>query len=275
MVGSIAVEHIVNGVLEDVAAREARVSFKEVKARSRAMETPRDVCAALLRTGCSVITEIKRAVPFQGQIASLAGPDAVAHMAQSLETAGVHLIAVQTEARRFEGSLEDMQAAREATAVPMICRDIIVDPYQIHEARCFGADMVPLQVELLENARMAALLDRIESLGMTALAEVRTPEEADRALNVGAKVIGVNAWSLASDSIDRDAFRNIVPCLPQEVLKIAVGGVASPRNLLGFAAAGADAVLIGQSVMSQPDPAAATRMFVAAGQHPACPSRKS
>lgn len=274
MEATFAVDHIVNGVLEDVAVREAQVSFKEVKARSRAMDTPRDVCAALVRTGCSVITEIKRATPIQGPVTELVGPDAVAAMARNLEASGVHLMAVQTEARRFRGSLDDMQAAREATTVPMICRDIIVDPYQIHEARCYGADMVPLQVELLDNARMAALLDRIESLGMTALAEVRTPEEADRALKVGAKVIGVNAWSLASDTINRDAFHDIVPGLPTEVLRIAVGGVANPRNVLAFASAGADAVLIGQSVMSTADPAAATRRFVAAGQHPACPSRK-
>lgn len=270
----IAVDHIVSGVLEDVAAREARVSFSEVKARSRAMEPPRDARAALLRPGCSVIAELKRAVPYLGEIARINSPEDMARLAVDVEEAGVHLIAVQTDRRRFHGSLEDMRAAREATSVPMVCRDIIVDPYQIHEARCYGADVVPLQVELLEQARLAALLDRIESLGMTALLEVRTCAEVDRALSVGGTVFGINAWSLASDALDRAAFAEIVPGLPESTIRIAVGGVDNPRNLISYASSGADAVLVGESLIAAQDPVALARSLVAAGQHPACPSRK-
>src|SRR5690625_6701801 len=89
----------------------------------------------------------------------------MASLATKLEEVGVHLMACQTERRRFHGSLEDMAAAREATTVPMVCRDVIVDPYQIHEARCYGADAVTLQVAVLEQARLESLLDRTESLG--------------------------------------------------------------------------------------------------------------
>lgn len=273
MPAPIAVESILRDVLDDVAAREAVVSFQDVKARSRSMEPPRDARAALLRTGCSVITELKRAVPYKGQIAQLESPQSMANLAVQLEKVGVHLMACQTERRRFHGSLEDMAAAREATTIPMICRDVIVDPYQIHEARCYGADVVPLQVGLLEQARMESLLDRIESLGMVALLEVRNPEEVNRVMQAGGSVVGINAWSLTSDALHREAFAEIVPGLPETVIRIAVGGVQSPKDLLSYASSGADAIMVGESVMTAQSPSALARSLVATGQHPACPSR--
>ena len=225
MPAPIAVENILRAALDDVAAREAVVSFQDVKARSRSMAPPRDARAALLRTGCSVITELTRAVPFKGPIANLESPQAMASLATKLEEVGVHLMACQTERRRFHGSLEDMAAAREATTVPMVCRDVIVDPYQIHEARCYGADVVTLQVAVLEQARLESLLDRTESLGMVALLEVRDPQEVDRAIQAGGTVVGVNAWSVTSDELHREAFADIVPGLPESVIRIAVRGV--------------------------------------------------
>ena len=270
----IAVDHLVAGVLADVSAREARVPFKEVKARSRDMDTPRDAATALLRPGCSIITEIKRAAPYAGEIAHLDSPQSVAALAHDLEQAGVHVMACQTDRRRFHGSLEDMRVARDAVDIPMVCRDIIVDPYQVHEARCYGADAIPLQVELLEQARLESLLDRVESLGMTAILEVRTCAEVDRVIKAGGSVVAINAWSLASDAINREAFSTISPGLPESITRIAVGGVNSPRNVLSYASHGADAILVGESIMAAQDPMALARSLVAAGQHPACPSRK-
>ena len=274
MPAPIAVENILRDVLDDVAAREAAVSFQDVKARSRSMEPPRDARAALLRIGCSVITELKRAVPFKGPIANLESPQEMADLAAQLEDVGVHLMACQTEKRRFHGSLEDMAAAREATTVPMVCRDVIVDPYQIHEARCYGADAVTLQVAVLEQARLESLLDRTESLGMVALLEVRNPEEVDRAIQAGGSVVGINAWSITSDELHREAFADIVPGLPESVIRIAVGGVESSKELLKYASFGADAIMVGESVMRAQSPSALARSLVATGQHPACPSRK-
>lgn len=272
---SIAVERVVEGVLADVAAREAQVSFQDIKARSRSMEAPRDAKAALLAPGCSVISEIKRAVPYRGEIARFASSADMAGFAVELESVGVRMMAVHTERLRFHGSLEDMAATRAATSVPMMCRDVIVDPYQIHEARCYGADIVPLQVELMDQARLESLLDRIESLGMTALLEVRSPDEADRALAAGASVIGINAWTLASDALYRQAFADIVPGLPESVIRVAIGGVESTRNLLDYASHGADAVVVGESIVAGTDPLGIARTLVAVGQHPACPSRKA
>src|SRR5699024_6549792 len=134
---------------------------------------------------------------------------------------GVHLMACHTEKRRFHGSLEDMAAAREATTVTMVCRDVIVDPYQIHEARCYGADAVTLQVAVLEQARLESLLDRTESLGMVALLEVRNPEEVDRAIQAGDREVGSNAWR--TPSVDR--MREPLATLSQGFL----GGVFASR----------------------------------------------
>ena len=266
------VNTVVASVLRDVAKRESVVSFQDIKARSRAMAPTRDAKAALLRHGCGVVAEIKRNSPVFGPTA--ATYQSIEEVAHAIEQGGAHLIACQTERLRFDGSLADMAAAREAVELPMVCRDVIVDPYQIHEARCYGADVLPLQVEILEQARLAALLARAESLGMVVMAEVRTPEEADRALQAGASVIAVNSWSFETNSLNRDAFAEIAPGLPSEVIKISLGGVATAKDLMAAAACGADAVLAAEAIMNGGDILAATRKLAAAGQHPACPSRR-
>lgn len=266
------VNTVVASVLRDVAKRESVVSFQDIKARSRAMAPTRDAKAALLRHGCGVVAEIKRNSPVFGPTA--ATYQSIEEVAHAIEQGGAHLIACQTERLRFDGSLADMAAAREAVELPMVCRDVIVDPYQIHEARCYGADVLPLQVEILEQARLTALLDRAESLGMVVMAEVRTPEEADRALHAGASVIAVNSWSFETNSLNRDAFAEIAPGLPSEVIKISLGGVATAKDLMAAAACGADAVLAAEAIMNGGDILAATRKLAAAGQHPACPSRR-
>ncbi|WJY68352.1 indole-3-glycerol phosphate synthase TrpC [Corynebacterium auris] len=269
-----AVDSVVDAVLRDVARREASVSFRDIKARSREMEPTRDARGALLRSGCGVIVEIKRTSPVHGPTAPFsASGQSVADVASAIEEGGAHLIACQTERLRFDGSLADMAAARAAVRLPVVCRDVIVDPYQIHEARCFGADMIPLQVGILDQHRLEALIDRAESLGMEVMAEVRTPEDADRALRAGATIVAVNSWTFDTNALNRHAFADIAPGLPTEVLKISLGGVRNARDLIDAAASGADAVLAAEAVMSQEDICAATRRLAAAGQHPACPSR--
>lgn len=272
MPATSALDSVVEAVLSDVAKREAIVPFKEIKARSRDMAPTRDARAALLRHGCSVIVEIKRNSPVFGPTG--ASGTSVDTLACDIEAGGAHLIACQTEQMRFDGSLADMAEARAAVELPMMCRDVIVDPYQIHEARCYGADAVPLQVGILEQARLVALLDRAESLGMAAVLEVRTPEEADRALEAGASVVAVNSWTFDTNDLNRNAFAEIAPGLPSNVIKISLGGVATPRDLIDAAACGADAVLAAEAVMAAGDVLAATRSLATAGQHPACPSRR-
>jgi indole-3-glycerol phosphate synthase len=261
-------DSILEGVRADVAAREAVVSLSEIKAAAAAAPPPLDVMAALREPGIGVIAEVKRASPSAGSLAPIADP---AKLARAYEDGGARIISVLTEERRFRGSLDDLDTVRAAVSVPILRKDFVVQPYQIHEARAHGADMLLLIVAALEQSVLVSMLDRTESLGMTALVEVHTEQEADRALKAGAKVIGVNARDLTTMEVDRDCFSRIAPGLPSNVIRIAESGVRGTADLLAYAGAGADAVLVGEGLVKSGDPRAAVADLVTAGTHPSCP----
>jgi indole-3-glycerol phosphate synthase len=265
--GGSVLDSIVEGVRIDLAAREAAVDFAEIKRRAAGAVPPRDVMAALRAPGIGVIAEVKRSSPSKGKLATIPDP---ADLAATYADGGARVISVLTEERKFGGTLADLAAVRAAVDVPILRKDFIVSPYQVHEARAYGADLVLLIVAALEQNALDSLLDRVESLGMTALVEVHTEEEADRALEAGAKVIGVNARNLHTLEIDRTIFGRIAPGLPNDVLRVAESGVRGPADLLTYAGWGADAVLTGESLVTSGDPQAAVRSLVAAGFHPSC-----
>jgi len=179
---------ILTGVREDLAAREALVPLAQIKARAAQAPVPCDVLQVLREPGVGVIAEVKRASPSRGALAGIGDPAALARL---YAEGGARVISVLTEGRRFDGSLDDLDAVRAATDIPVLRKDFIVSPYQVHEARAHGADIVLLIVAALEQNVLHGLLERIESLGMTALVEVHTEAEADRALSAGARVIGL------------------------------------------------------------------------------------
>ncbi|GAY18458.1 indole-3-glycerol phosphate synthase TrpC [Mycobacterium sp. shizuoka-1] len=268
MSSATVLDSIIEGVREDVAAREAVVSLAEVKAAAEAAPAPLNVLAALRAPGIAVIAEVKRASPSRGQLANIADP---AELARAYESGGARVISVLTEERRFHGSLADLDAVRASVRIPVLRKDFIVRPYQIHEARAHGADMLLLIVAALEQPALESLLERTESLGMTALVEVHTEEEADRALQAGAKVIGVNARDLKTLEVDRDCFARIAPGLPSDIIRVAESGVRGTGDLLAYAGAGADAVLVGEGLVTSGDPRSAVADLVTAGAHPSCP----
>ncbi len=261
-------ESILEGVRADLAEREARVGLAELKARCARTAPAIDVLHALREPGVGVIAEVKRSSPSKGALADIPDPGVLAAI---YESGGARAISVLTEGRRFGGSLADLDAVRKAVDIPVLRKDFILSPYQVHEARAHGADLVLLIVAALEQNVLHGLLDRIESLGMTALVEVHTEAEADRALNAGAKVIGVNARDLKTLTVDRDVFARIAPGLPSEIVKIAESGVRGPADLLAYAGAGADAVLVGEGLVTSNDPRGAVADLVTAGSHPSCP----
>ena len=265
MSSATVLDSILEGVCADVAAREALVSMADVKAAAEAAPAPRDVLAALRAPGIAVIAEVKRASPSRGQLAAIDDP---ADLARAYQSGGARVISVLTEERRFKGSLADLDAVRAAVSIPVLRKDFIVRPYQIHEARAHGADMLLLIVAALGQSALVSMLDRTESLGMTALVEVHTEEEADRALQAGAKVIGVNARDLKTLDVDRDCFGRIAPGLPSDIIRIAESGVRGPADLLAYAGAGADAVLVGEGLVTSGDPRSAVADLVTAGAHP-------
>ncbi|MDY6050097.1 MAG: indole-3-glycerol phosphate synthase TrpC [Corynebacterium sp.] len=260
----------VDEILARVVEREEIVPFKEVKRLSAAGPQLRDARAALLAPGCTIIAELKRANPGQ-PLAAIRTPGALAEV---FERAGTRMVGCLTEGAHYQGLLTDMYEVSQSVSVPIFCHDFIVDPYQIHEARVFGADMLTLQVGLLDQPRLEALIDRTESLGMAALAEVHTAEEADRAVEAGASIIGINARHLITRELDRNLFSEIVPNLPPEIIRVAMSGVRLPKDVLTYAGFGADAVVVGEALVAAENPGELARTLVSAGCHPACPSAR-
>lgn len=261
-----ALDDILDGVRADLADRQAACSLEDLKERVRKAPEARDALAALSRPGVSVIAEVKRSSPSKGQLAQIPDP---ALLAAEYEAGGATCISVLTEQRRFGGTLADLDAVRNAVDIPVLRKDFIVTPYQVWEARAHGADVVLLIVAALEQSALVSLIERVESLGMTALVEAHDEEEVDRALEAGARVVGVNARSLKTLEVDRDTFARLAPKLPKSVIAIAESGVRGPADLIHLAHEGADAVLVGEALVTGGDPRHSVSELVAAGSHPA------
>ncbi len=261
-------DDIVVGVREDLAARQLLVSLDQIKAAAQAAPPALDAYTALRAPGVGVIAEIKRRSPSKGALAEINEPSA---LATHYEAGGARVISVLTEQRRFGGSLDDLDQVRAVASIPLLRKDFIVSSYQVHEARAHGADLVLLIVAALPQNALIGLRERIESLGMTALVEVHDEEEASRALDAGARVIGVNARNLKTLQVDRSVFERIAPGLPSKIVKIAESGVRDAHDLITYAAAGADAVLVGEGLVTSGNPRQAVADLVTAGAHPATP----
>ena len=261
-------DEIVAGVREDLAVRSAAVPLREVKAAAADAPPARDAIVALWEPGVAVIAEVKRRSPSSGSLAEIADP---ADLAAEYAAGGARVISVLTEERRFGGTLADFEAVRARVDIPVLLKDFVVSSYQVHEARAHGADLVLLIVAALKQNELIGLRERIESLGMTALVEVHTEDEASRALAAGARVIGVNARNLKTLDVDRSVFERIAPGLPNQILKVAASGVRDKRDLINYASAGADAVLVGEGLVTATNPRQAVADLVTAGSHPATP----
>ncbi|SNU00703.1 indole-3-glycerol phosphate synthase [Ruaniaceae bacterium KH17] len=264
-------DDILAGVREDLAQREAVTSLDRLKERAAAQPGARSVVPTLLSPSVSIIAEVKRSSPSKGALAPIESPAA---LASSYEAGGASMISVLTEQRRFGGSLADLDAVRAAVDLPVLRKDFIVTPYQIWEARAHGADVVLLIVAALDQTVLTSLIERVHSLGMTALVEVHDRLEAMRAQNAGAQVIGVNARNLKTLEVDRSVFEDVVEVLDEHIVKIAESGVRGPRDVIDYARAGADAVLVGEALVTHGDPRQAVAEMVAAGNHPALPQRR-
>jgi indole-3-glycerol phosphate synthase len=259
-------DEILEGVRADLVARQRSVPLDRLKEAAGRASLPRNAVAALKGEDVAVIAEVKRASPSKGALAAIADPAA---LAMDYEAGGARVISVLTEPRRFGGSLEDLVAVREAVRVPVLRKDFVISSYQLWEARAHGADMVLLIVAALEQNALVSLVERAVSIGLVPLVEVHTDGELDRALDAGAAVLGVNARNLATLEVDRGVFARLAPRVPDGIIKVAESGIRGPHDLLAYAAAGADAVLVGESLVTGGDPRSAVADLVTAGSHPA------
>ncbi|KGM14345.1 indole-3-glycerol phosphate synthase TrpC [Cellulomonas bogoriensis] len=259
-------EDIIAGVRQDLAEREARTPLEAVKERASRVPEAKE-CLGRLQDdeAVNVIAEVKRSSPSKGALAPIADPAA---LAGDYERGGAAAISVLTEQRRFHGSLADLDTVRATVDVPVLRKDFVVTPYQVWEARAHGADLVLLIVAALEQTVLTSLVERVHSLGMTALVEVHDTDEVTRALDAGARCIGVNARNLKNLEVDRTTFARLAPMIPSSVVRIAESGVRGPHDVMDYARSGADAVLVGESLVTGGDPRAAVADLVAAGAHP-------
>ena len=259
-------DEIIAGVREDLEERQKLVSLDELKELAVQAPLAKDGVAALRGDSVRVICEVKRSSPSKGELAAIADPAA---LAADYAAGGAAAISVLTEQRRFGGSLADLRAVRAAVDTPVLRKDFIVTAYQLWEARAAGADLALLIVAALEQPALESLIERAQSIGLTPLVEVHDEEEVARAVDAGARIIGVNARNLKDLRVDRDTFANVAPSIPAHIVKVAESGVRGPHDLIAYANDGADAVLVGESLVTGRDPKSAVADLVAAGAHPA------
>ena len=262
------IETLIPGVLEDVAQRQLRTPLEQVKQRARHQSEALSFMSILRATvgAVSIISEVKRRSPFQGFIGPIPDPAALAE--QCVE-GGAVAMSVITESRNYGGSWEDLDLVRSRVDVPVICRDIILTPYQLHEARAHGADAVVLIVAALKQNALISLIERTESLGMTAVVEAHSRIEALHAIEAGARIVGVSALDLKTLKADPHTIPETIDVIPSGVFALAEFIARSPRDVMELAKWGADGVVVGEAIVTSPNPHQTVRDMVSAGQHPA------
>ena len=252
-------------IVADVRARLPGVIALEPELR-RAAEwapPPRPFAAALAGPGLSVIAEVKRRSPSKGSLASGLDPGSVA---RAYTSGGAAAISVLTEPAHFDGHPEDLRAVRDAVQVPVLRKDFVLHTAQVWESRAIGADALLLIVALLDDPTLRTLLSECEQAGLEALVEVHDEAEAGRAIDAGARVMGVNNRDLQNFAVDLGVAESLAQYLEGADCRIAESGIGGPADAARMAAAGYHAVLVGESLVRSGDPAAAVAQLVTAGQ---------
>lgn len=247
----------------EVEERRGRTPLAEVRRAAEQAPPVRGLREALLLPGLSVIAEVKRRSPARGVLRQAADPAA---LAATYQAAGARAISVLTDRRFFDGSDDDLRAARRRVSLPVLRKDFVLDEYQLWEARALGADAVLLIARALEARRLRALLELATHLGMDALVEVHDAAEIEAALGAGAQVIGINNRDLATMQVDLGTTPRLRPLVPPGRTVVSESGVREPADLEALRACGVDAVLVGEALMSAADPAAALQALVSAGR---------
>jgi indole-3-glycerol phosphate synthase len=241
-------EDLFAGSLKDSLARAEQTSFSQLEALIKGQPAALDAKSILGTTNMiRVIAEIKRASPSKGDLAPI--PDAAA-LAKIYAQNGAAAISVLTEERKFKGSLADLAAVRQVVDIPILRKDFISTEHQIIEARAHGADLVLLIVAGLDQPLLQSLFRFINSLGMTPFVETHNAEEVQRAIDVGAELIGINARDLATFDTDRSLFSELVSLLPKDSIAVAESAVRNLADVQDYASSGADCVLIGEALVT-------------------------
>lgn len=249
----------------EVAEAKSRVPLAVLEERARAADAPRGFLAALNKARAEdrygLIAEIKKASPSKGLIRADFDPPL---LARAYERGGATCLSILTDTPSFQGSPEFLQQARAATKLPVLRKDFMLEPYQVAEARAWGADCVLVIMAIVDDAVAVSLLDAAQRWNMDALVEVHDETELDRALALGARMIGINNRDLKTFVTDLDVTLRLAPRIPKDVLVVAESGLGSPSDLKRLADARVTTFLIGESLMREADVATATARLIGA-----------
>ena len=242
----------------ETAAREQR-NLDDLVGQARAIPATRGFAEQLVvgsREQLCVIAEIKRKSPSKGVL----HPDLnAANISALYEQGGASCLSVLTDEDFFGGSVEDLQNARASTSLPVIRKDFTVSEFDVVDARLMGADCVLLIAAALSNDELSRFFDLATHIGLDVLVETHDESELDRALNVGANIVGVNQRDLTTFEVDHARAERMASLIPPTVVRVAESGVRDARDARRLRDAGYDAVLVGESIVTASDPAAAAR----------------
>jgi len=250
MSNSSVLDQIIEGVLADVKEREKPIS----ELISKLSEAPklRDATAALSKSGTRLIAEVKRSSPSKGVLAEIANP---AELATAYQDGGADVISVLTERRRFNGSISDLVSVRNSIDIPVLRKDFIVTEFQVYESRLIGADLILLIVAGLSDSQLKDYYQLATELGMAVLVEVHDEVEAAKAVELNAKIIGVNSRNLKTLEVSSKNFEKIFPHLPSDAIKVAESGISTRAQVEEVENLGANAILVGESLVKATNPA--------------------
>lgn len=254
-----ALDQIIEGVQEDLAERKKQVGLNELMVKISEVKPAIDVLPSLQSSKLSVIAEVKRSSPSKGALAKISDP---AELALRYQAGGATAVSVLTEGRKFGGSLADLDAVRSAINIPILRKDFMVDDYQIFESRAHGADIVLLIVAALSDLQLSEFYAIAKSLGMQVLVETHTSEEVERALLLDPEIIGVNARDLTTLKIDLGAFDKLAKAIPAGKIKVAESGISSVAEVISYRNSGAEAILVGEALVKDGDPAQMIQNFI-------------
>lgn len=244
-------DQIVAQTRYDLAQRQQETPLAEVRERALTRPAPRDARAALLAENrVHVIAEVKRASPSKGLLAPNFDP---VGLARTYEASGASLISVLTEPHFFQGAPAYLSAIKEAVKLPVLCKDFLVDEYQVYEARAWGADLVLLICAILDDAQLRHLLGVAHSLGMYCLVETHSAEEARRAVEAGAQIIGVNSRDLRTFEMHPGLIRELRSLIPADRALVAESGIHSAADARRLARYDIAAMLVGESLVKSND----------------------
>jgi indole-3-glycerol phosphate synthase len=253
------IENLISATRGEVDARKRATPVAELEKQIAASShVGKPFSEALVRPGLSVIAEHKRRSPSAGEIR--AGSN-VSDIVQAYERGGAAALSILTEQHHFGGSLEDLDAARAATGLPILSKNFHMDPYQLYESAAHGADAILIVVASVEPARLRELYTEARSLDLDAVIEVHDEAELEQALEIDADVIGINNRDLATFEIDVETTFELLADVPTGITVVAESGIANRDQIERLDQAGVDAVLIGEALMRSDDVEAACRAF--------------